>query len=130
MKDTLTFKMKTLEYASIALLFIVLFTISIVSKQDFLYALHDYTLYLDSDPFRSIIISYGAGCLSFESRFITQFFISPVFGAFAVSTTLTAIFAILLKSFSKQGNAKKIVFAAIPPKLSAESAKERLFSSP
>ncbi|MBP5703811.1 MAG: hypothetical protein J6X12_03815, partial [Paludibacteraceae bacterium] len=115
MKDTLTFKMKTLEYASIALLFIVLFTISIVSKQDFLYALHDYTLYLDSDPFRSIIFSYGAGCLSFVSRFITQFFISPVFGAFAVSTTLTAIFAILLKSFSKQGNAKKIVFAAIPP---------------
>ena len=36
MKVTLTFKMKTLEYASIALLFIVLFTISIVSKQDFL----------------------------------------------------------------------------------------------
>ncbi len=115
MKEALKFKINTLEYASIALLFIVIFTISIVSKQDFLYALHDYTLYLDSDPFRTIILSYGAGCLSLVSRFITQFFISPVFGAFAVSATLTAIFAILLKAFAKQTNAKKIVFAAIPP---------------
>ena len=57
MKDTLTFKMKTLEYASITLMFIAIFTISIMSKQDFLYALHDYTLYLDSDPFRTIILS-------------------------------------------------------------------------
>lgn len=115
MKDALTFKLKNLEYASVALFFIVTFAISIVCEQDFLYALHDYSLYLDSDPFRTIILSYGAGCLSLVSRFITQFFISPVFGAFAVSATLTAIFAIFLKAFAKQTNAKKIVFAAIPP---------------
>jgi len=115
MKDALTFKLKKLEYASVALFFIVTFAISIVCEQDFLYALHDYSLYLDSDPFRTIIFSYGAGCLSLVSRFITQFFISPVFGAFAVSATLTAIFAILLRAFAKQTNAKKIVFAAIPP---------------
>ncbi|MBP5704349.1 MAG: hypothetical protein J6X12_06585 [Paludibacteraceae bacterium] len=115
MKDALTFKLKKLEYASVALFFIVTFAISIVCELDFLYALHDYSLYLDSDPFRTIIFSYGAGCLSLVSRFITQFFISPVFGAFAVSATLTAIFAILLRAFAKQTNAKKIVFAAIPP---------------
>ncbi|MBR5208846.1 MAG: hypothetical protein IKV67_03225 [Paludibacteraceae bacterium] len=115
MKEALTFKLKNLEYASVALFFIVTFVLSIACEQDFLYALHDYSLYLDSDPFRTIILSYGAGCLSLVSRFITQFFISPVFGAFAVSATLTAIFAILLRAFAKQTNAKKIVFAAIPP---------------
>lgn len=42
MKDALTFKLKKLEYASVALFFIVTFAISIVCEQDFLYALHDY----------------------------------------------------------------------------------------
>ncbi len=103
-----------LEYAAIALFFVVIFVLSLVCEQSFLYALHNYSLYLDSDPFRSIIFSYGAGTLSFISRYITQFFISPVFGAFVVSATLTAIFATLMKGLSQQTNAKKICLAAVP----------------
>ncbi|MCQ2189601.1 MAG: DUF6057 family protein [Paludibacteraceae bacterium] len=108
------FNINKLEYASIALFFIVIFTLSAACEQSFLYALHNYSQYLDSDPFRSIIFSYGAGSLSLISRYITQYFISPVFGAFAVSATLTAIYAMLLKKISRQTNAKKIGLAAVP----------------
>lgn len=114
MKDALTFKTKTLEYASVALIFIVTFVLSLACEQTFLSALSDYSLFLDSDPFRTIVLSYGAGLLSLVSRFITQFFIYPVFGAFAVSLILTGIYAALLYAFDKHSNTKKIVFAAIP----------------
>lgn len=114
MKDAKTFSIKTIENASIAIFFVVIFALTAICEQSYLYALSDYTLYLDSDPFRSIIFSYGAGTLSFVARFITQFFASPIFGAFAVSATLTAIYAVLLKGLIKQTNAKKIGLAAVP----------------
>ncbi len=114
MKDAKTFSIKMIENASIALFFIVMFALSAICEQPYWYALSDYSLYLDSDPFRAIILSYGAGTLSLVARYITQFFISPIFGAFAISATLTAIYAILLKAIVKQTNAKKIGLAAVP----------------
>lgn len=108
------FNINKLEYASIALFFCVIFILSVACEQSVLYALHNYSLYLDSDPFRSTIMSYGAGTLSLASRYITQYFISPVFGAFAVSAILTAIYATLLKGIIRQTNAKKIYLAATP----------------
>lgn len=113
LKNFLSIKLNKWEYTAVALIFIVTFVFSIASEQPFLYALHNYSLYLDSDPFRTITLSYGAGTLSLFSRFITQYFISPVVGALAISAVLASFYAVLLTLF-KQTSGKKIVFAAIP----------------
>lgn len=113
LKNLLSIKLNKWEYASVALMFIITFVLSIACEQSFLYALHDYSLYLDSDPFRSIVLSYGAGSLSLFSRYITQHFISPLSGALAISAVLSAIFAVLL-GLNKTTSTKKIVLAAIP----------------
>ncbi len=113
LKNLLSIKLNKWEYASVALMFIVTFVFSMVCEQSFLYALHNHSLYLDSDPFRTITLSYGAGSLSLFSRLVTQDFISPLTGALVISAILSTIFSILLTLF-KQPSGKKFVFAAIP----------------
>lgn len=113
LKNLLSIKLNKWEYVAVALMFIATFTLSVACEQSFLYALHNYSLYLDSDPYRTIILSYGAGSLSLCARFITQYFISPIAGALVISAVLSAIFAVLL-TLIKQTSGKKIVIAAIP----------------